>query len=292
MQGSEILARLRPCLPTSSDQAPSCSQQKACVLVVGTCLADKPNNAEAIITNLSDSDSYSVTHCWAALGSSLPNGRLLECLRLQTVLPIPKFTLINRLLESVNLSNYRYVLISDDDIHLPPHFLENFLNLQKSLDFRLAQPARTSASYIDHAIVEQRPEALARQTRFVECGPFVSAHESVYELLMPFESESPMGWGYENLWSYRLGTRGFKMGIIDAVPVGHWLRAPRSCYNAESAREDMDRLLQAYPHRNMLDCLQVVETIYRLPASTDLNPAPGASLCRVPNRLREKPSEN
>jgi len=269
MPGPEMLARLRPSLPASSHQAPSSDRRQNRVLVMGICLADKPHNAEAIIANLSESDSYSVTHCWAALGTSRPSGRLLESVRLQTVLPIPKFTVINRLLETVDLSNYRYVIFSDDDIHLPPHFLDDFLRLQENLDFRLAQPARTSASYIDHAIVEQRPEALARQTRFVECGPLVSAHESVYELLIPFEPESPMGWGYENLWSYRLGNRGFQMGIIDAVPIGHWMRAPQSYYNAESARGDMDHLLRVYPHRQMLDCLQTLQTIYKPPGSAD-----------------------
>jgi hypothetical protein len=53
----------------------------------------------------------------------------------------------------------------------------------------------------------------------VETGPVVAFHRSVYELVFPFDVTSPEGLGYECVWSYRLAERGWKMGIIDAVPI-------------------------------------------------------------------------
>jgi len=239
MSATSILARLRPGLLSASGTESSLCPAGNHILVVGVCLADKPNNAESIITNLAESRSYAVTQCWATLGARPNTPRLLESVRLHSYQPIPKFTLINRLLQTVDLSCYRYLIICDDDIELSPYFLDGFLAVQRSLDFRLAQPARTSDSYIDHGIVEQCPGLIARQTLFVECGPLVSVHESVYELLIPFHAESPMGWGYENIWSYRLGTRGHHMGIIDALPIAHRMRAPATYYSSIDRRQDM-----------------------------------------------------
>src|SRR5439155_8711017 len=125
--------------------------------------------------------------------------------------------IINDLVSGENLAQYDYVLLCDDDVVLPHQFLDLFIPLQDDLDFAIAQPARTSNSYIDHPIVEQQRGVLARQTLFVEIGPVVSFHRSVFGLVFPFDLTSPMGWGYENVWSYQLAQRGLKMGILDAV---------------------------------------------------------------------------
>jgi hypothetical protein len=124
----------------------------------------------------------------------------------------PKFRLINRLLSQERLGDYEYLIVIDDDIQLPENFLHLFLDAQAALDFRLAQPARTPKSYIDHPIVAQQAGTFARQTRWVEVGPLVSIHRSIFDLVLPFDERSPMGWGYENVWAYELWTRRLKMG--------------------------------------------------------------------------------
>ena len=63
----------------------------------------------------------------------------------------------------MDLERYDYVLTVDDDIVLPDRFLDLFLGLQTMTGFALAQPARTTTSYVDHPIVIQQRGVLARR---------------------------------------------------------------------------------------------------------------------------------
>ncbi len=254
-----LIERLRPLLPSAS--VTSAGQAKAKVLVVGVYLADKPNNAEAIVSLFAESAQYEVTQCWAALGRGPCSGRLRDATKIEVDEPTPKFVLINQILAQTNLDVYEYLLLCDDDIRLPDRFLDRFLSLQARLDLRLAQPARTSSSSIDHPIVQQQRGVVARETLFVESGPVVSAHRSIYDLLMPFDLTSPMGWGYDNIWSYRLSKAGLKMGIIDAFPVEHSMRGQAVHYSSEEAHRGRNKLLEAHPHRSLEDCFKVLSII-------------------------------
>ena len=135
---------------------------------------------------------------------------------------VPKFTLINRILNQVNLSDYEYLVICDDDIALPSQFLDNYLALVGQYHFAIAQPARTNDSYVDHQFVRQLHGIKARLTRFVEIGPVFSFHKKAFAAFMPFDEESPMGWGYDFVWPHLADKNGLNMGIVDATPVtGH-----------------------------------------------------------------------
>ena len=134
---------------------------------------------------------------------------------------------------------YDHVLLVDDDVDLPAGFLDRFLDIQRSLGFALAQPARSIGSPADHPIVLQQPGALARRTLFVEVGPVLSIARSALDAVLPFDLRSSMGWGYEAVWSHRLGERS-AIGIIDATPVDHRLR-PTAAHYAKSAREAEQR---------------------------------------------------
>ena len=41
---------------------------------------------------------------------------------------VPKFELLNRLLAEVRLDDYEHLVITDDDIELPPGFLDDYLD--------------------------------------------------------------------------------------------------------------------------------------------------------------------
>lgn len=116
----------------------------------------------------------------------------------------PKCLLLNELLTDQDLTRYEYVIVSDDDIKLPDQFLDRYLAVQTLLAFAIAQPARTHNSFVDHCIVLQQAGAVARQTMFVESGPLVSFHRSAFGLTLPYDEESSMGWGVENVWAYRV----------------------------------------------------------------------------------------
>ena len=127
--------------------------------------------------------------------------------------------------------------------------------------YRIAQPARTTNSFIDLPIVEQHPGLLARQTLFVEQGPVVSFHASTFDFVFPLDLKSPMGWGLENVWSLRASERKMAMGIIDAVPVDHSMRRPVAHYSWEQADRGRSKLLESTAHRPTEECFKVIDIV-------------------------------
>jgi hypothetical protein len=231
------------------------------VLVLGVYLADRVNNVDDIVDVLADSRICQVTQRWLALQGPSPTKRVAEVTARSVAEPTPKYELLNGLLVEHDLERYAYVLTIDDDILVPRGFLDVFISLQAKLNFAIAQPARTSGSYIDHPIVEQQRGVIARQTLFVEIGPVVSFHRSVHHMVFPFDVENPMGWGYENVWSYRLRESGLRMGIIDATPVEHRLRRPVAHYSWHEANAERAAYLATRPHLPYEDCFRVLDVV-------------------------------
>jgi hypothetical protein len=252
--------------PRSGPPLSSCRRDlRPSVLVLGVYLADKPNCIEHIVSLLDSTESYRVVQRWISIGEISSSRRVQEVTLWHQPDRAFKFPLINRLLTQEPLGDYEYLIVIDDDVQLPENFLRHFLAAQTSLDFRVAQPARTANSYVDHPIVVQQAEIFARQTQWVEVGPVVSIHRSVFDVLLPFDERSPMGWGYENVWAYELWTRGLKMGIIDAFPVEHSLRLPHAYYSWTEADAACRGLLASRPHLPQDRCQQVLAEIENTP---------------------------
>jgi glycosyltransferase involved in cell wall biosynthesis len=230
-------------------------------LVLGIYLADRLNNIEDIVQTLSQTSVCQVTQRWVSLGGEPPKREVADVTACKLTGNKPKFEILNELLAAEDLTQFDYVLLCDDDIVLPHHFADHFLSLQSRLDFALAQPARTSESYIDHPIVEQQRGVVARQTLFVEIGPVVSVHKSAFDLLFPFDLISPMGWGYENVWAHRLTEQALRMGIIDAVPVDHSMRKPVVHYSWVTADEGRTALWEKHTHLALDRCMRVLDVI-------------------------------
>ena len=259
---AKSIADLRPVVPgTISVIKPNGRARRKRVLVLGVYLANKQNNIEDTVLTLSAVTQYKVVQHWVALGGGPPTKAVAGVTAEILVENTPKFEIINGLLAKEDLAQYEYLLMVDDDIVLPHNFIDHYISLQSELSFCIAQPARTSNSYIDHPITEQQKGVLARQTMFVEIGPVVSFHRSVYELVFPFDLTSPMGWGYENVWSYRLAQRKMKMGIIDAVPVDHSLRKPLAYYSWDDADRERALYLSKHEHFPIDQCFKVLEAI-------------------------------
>ncbi|MFE9451619.1 glycosyltransferase family 4 protein [Streptomyces sp. NPDC006739] len=239
---------------------PSPTNTRRRVLVVGVVLAEVPNNAAATHAELAVAREHVVEQRWAAIGR-IPDGIPDSAIGLTVEEMVPKCVLIARLLRDIDLDAYDHLVVCDDDMTLPAGFLDRFLELQSRCGFSLAQPARTESSYIDHPIVQRQPGVLARQTLFVESGPMVSMDRSAFPHLLPLPSESPMGWGLEEVWSRRLTDAGLKLGIVDDVPVEHGMRRPTTHYRWQDAERDRQHLLAAHPHRPLADCLRVLDVI-------------------------------
>jgi hypothetical protein len=257
-----LIAQTRPwVLPAAKRSSRHQRTGSFSVLVLGVYMGDRANLVDDIVGHLGNSKACKVSQRWAVLRGVPPTASVADVTTRRVLEPVPKYQLLNEMLLDEDLGRYDYVLTADDDILLPEGFLDVFISLQAKLDFAIAQPARTSGSYIDHPIVEQQRGVIARQTLFVEIGPVVSFHRSIYHMVFPFDTENPMGWGYENVWAYRLREAELRMGIIDATPVDHKLRKPAANYSWHEANAKRTEYLSARPHLPYEDCFHVLDVI-------------------------------
>jgi hypothetical protein len=232
------------------------------VLVLGIYLADRPHTVEHLMAALGRSAHCRVEQRWIALRGE-PATPLQRAHTVRVVMQgMPKFRLINELLRDVDLQGFDHLLVCDDDVRLPRGFTDAFIGWQQRLGFGLAQPARTLNSCIDHALVRQRPWLHARRTRFVEIGPVFCLQHALFDVLLPFDEASPMGWGYDLVWPLEVERAGAAMGVIDATPVDHSLRGRSEAYSWERERQAMSHYLARRPY---LDASEAFRVLRRYP---------------------------
>lgn len=202
------------------------------ILVIGIYLTDFENQAITISSQLSKSTQYIVDQKWFAIGeSNIPVE--MEGLTIgHSKTKIPKFELLNKLLSTIQLDDYDLLIVTDDDIHILDNFIDVYVSLINKYDLKLAQPARTKYSYYDHKICLQMKNVIARETNFVEIGPIFSIDKSLFDLLLPFPSECPMGYGLDYVWPVMVHKNDMKLGIVDATPVDHSYRPQGKTYGA------------------------------------------------------------
>lgn len=188
----------------------------------------------------------SVHNIRIALGSMGPVAPALAEETALTDMPGGKFANLNRLAETAGPLAADWVLILDDDIAVGRHFLDRLLIVAERFRLTMAQPALSRASYGWWSVNRRRP-ALVRETRFVEIGPAVLIHRDAYKALTPFP-EDGMGWGLCLHWAAVAGREGWRLGVIDAVPVRHESRRTASAVDVAEAREAAERLLADREH--------------------------------------------
>ena len=140
-----------------------------------------------------------------------------------------------------------WLLVVDDDVDLPPRFLDRFVAVCEWLALDLAQPAQTLASHAAWRVVRRRPFVLARVTRFVEIGPVTAFSRRAAAELVPFP---PLryGWGLDLHWAALAGERGWRLGIVDALAVRHEGAPVGAAYSSEAAIEEAQRFLAERPY--------------------------------------------
>lgn len=228
------------------------------VLVLGVYMADRPHTAGHLVRMLSTRPGIEVSQRWAALFGTSGDAELARVTALPAQSPAPKFSLINRLLDGVDLERYDHVIVVDDDIFVRQGFLPAFLALQRRLGFAVAQPARAWHSHFDHSLVLRRPWLAARQTRFVECGPLVCFDRKAVRLLLPFDAENEM-WGMDLVWPLALERAGLTLGIIDAISVDHSFRGQATTYDRAREEAAMRAYLSRTPHLTMGEAFTVLK---------------------------------
>jgi hypothetical protein len=155
-----------------------------------------------------------------------------------------KFENLNRLLDAS--SDCDWLLVVDDDVVLPERFVDRLLGLCERLDLALAQPAQTLASHAAWPVTRRLPRSLARETRFVEIGPVTAIRRDAAAALTPFP-ELRFGWGLDLHWAALARERGWRLGVLDSLPVRHEQGGVASSYGHAEAVEEAQRFLNDRP---------------------------------------------
>lgn len=158
-----------------------------------------------------------------------------------------KFENLNALLGAHPVAGCDWLLILDDDVRLPRGFLDVFVFLAERFDFALAQPAHRWRSHAAWAVTRRRPGSVARRTRFVEIGPVSGLRADTFDELLPFPPLR-FGWGLDAHWSAIAARRGWRQGVIDAIPVDHGLRRIAAAYDPGAALDEARSFLAGRPY--------------------------------------------
>lgn len=138
-----------------------------------------------------------------------------------------KFDNVNCAISQVDPEKYDWVIVTDDDITTPTGLLDECLFLAMKLDLKIFQPAHRFHSFCTYRINQRHWNTLARETCFVESGPMLGFHRSTFRSLFPFPALR-WAWGIDVYWSDLARCLGWKIGVVDAVPVRHKRRIGRS----------------------------------------------------------------
>lgn len=174
-----------------------------------------------------------------------------------------KFHNINVALADVDLQALDWLIVTDDDIGFPPHFLDRFVYACHASGLRIAQPAHCFKSYTTWAVTQRLWNSLVHTTHFVECGPLTMFHRDVFADVLPFP-ETRWAWGLDVLWGELARRRQLPIGIVDATPIAH-LRPIAQLYEAEAAvAEGRQLLAQNGIARSNREILQTTAVLTKL----------------------------
>jgi hypothetical protein len=157
-----------------------------------------------------------------------------------------KWANLRAALAAHTLDGSDWLIIADDDVVLPPGFLDAFVLLAERFGLALAQPAHAFASHAAWPVTRRRPGVLARRTRFVEIGPVTAIHATAFGVVLPFP-DLAMGWGLDAHWSAQTAAAGLALGVVDATPIRH-LRPIAATYPRAAAEEEAARFLANRPY--------------------------------------------
>ena len=197
------------------------------ILAVGVAVPSRPGRLEAIMRTLSDTRH----HLDCVTFPMKPQGKFANTDEAILAAPAP-------------LESYDWLVITDDDVGLPPHFLDDYLALAVAADLAISQPAHRFASYVSFEVTRRKFGSLVRESNFVEIGPLTVLRKDAFADLIPFPA-SRWCWGIDVIWAEIAKRRGWRMGIVDGVPVRH-LKPIAKSYDKGEAVAEARALLSKY----------------------------------------------
>jgi GT2 family glycosyltransferase len=194
-----------------------------------------------------------------ALGATAAADPVLAAHTLAQGLEGGKFENLNRVLELAGADDFDWLLVLDDDLCLPPRFLDRFVGVCERFGLDLAQPAQSQRSHSAWRVTRRRPASLVRETRFVEIGPLTAFGPRAAAELLPFP-ELRFGWGLDLHWAALAAERGWRLGVVDATPVRHEGAIVGAAYATADARAEAARFLADRPYLPAARAGEVVAT--------------------------------
>lgn len=158
-----------------------------------------------------------------------------------------KFANLDEQLAAHRLDGYDWLLVLDDDVALPPAFLDVLIDQARRHGLKLAQPAHRLHSHAAWPVTRRRG-AGTRRTTFVEIGPVTLFHRDTFATLLPFPAELQMGWGLDAHWAAVARERGWPVGVVDAVPIAHTVAPAGAGYSREDALAEARAFLAERPY--------------------------------------------
>jgi len=140
-----------------------------------------------------------------------------------------------------------WTLVVDDDVRFPRSFLDRFVAVCETFSLDLAQPAQTLRSHSAWKVTRRRPASLVRETRFVEIGPVTAFSRRAAAELFPFP-ELRYGWGLDLHWAAVAGRQGWRLGVVDALPIRHESGLVGAAYSREDAETEAAEFLSSRPY--------------------------------------------
>jgi hypothetical protein len=169
-----------------------------------------------------------------------------------------KFQNLNALLQAAD-PNFDWLLVVDDDVDLPHRFLDRLLGVAEHFGLALAQPAQTLMSHAAWRVTRRRPNSLVRETRFVEIGPVTAFRKDAADAFTPFP-DLKYGWGLDLHWAAIAQERGWRLGVIDALPVKHESAPVATSYRHADAIEEAQAFLTGKPFVRAAEAQQTLAT--------------------------------
>jgi glycosyltransferase involved in cell wall biosynthesis len=171
-----------------------------------------------------------------------------------------RFENLNRLADGDReLSAADWLIVIDDDVALPPGFLDSFLYLAERHDLSLAQPAHRRLSHAAWPVTRRRSGSVLRETAFVEIGPLVAFRRDAMARLLPFPGLR-VGWGVDAHWGALAAEHGWRVGVIDATAISHALRPVAASYDQSAAMAESRAFLAVHPHITAAQAARTLQT--------------------------------
>jgi len=159
------------------------------------------------------------------------------------VIPGAKWTGLRELLnEWSDWRQYKYVLLTDDDLHTTSGTWSRFFDRAAKYNAKIAAPTLTEDSFFSFVFTVRNTEFIARRVSYIEMMAPCFRIDVLTELLPTFDKATDLGegWGLDFLWARRLGHRD--LFVIDETPVTHSRQSSRTREQFTAAQAELIRI--------------------------------------------------